>query len=67
MSSDKIFDVTTPLPRHAPRRRSSRSGGTQIDRETGSNPGGVRGRAWINGREVGGTAPRFAHLLRGHD
>ena len=25
------------------------------------------GRAWINGREVGGTDPRFAHLTRSHD
>jgi hypothetical protein len=67
MSSDKIFDVTTSLLPHAPRRRSPRSGGTQIDRKSEGNAGGARGRAWINGREVGGTAPRFAHLLRGHD
>jgi hypothetical protein len=26
-----------------------------------------RGRAWINGREVGGTDPRFAHLSASHD
>lgn len=26
-----------------------------------------RGRAWINGREVGGVDPRFAHLSRSHD
>jgi hypothetical protein len=26
-----------------------------------------RGRAWINGREVGGTDKRFAHLSRSHD
>jgi hypothetical protein len=26
-----------------------------------------RGRAWINGREVGGQDPRFAHLSRAHD
>jgi hypothetical protein len=25
------------------------------------------GRAWINGREVGGTDPRFAHLNRSYD
>ena len=25
------------------------------------------GRAWINGREVGGTDKRFAHLSRSHD
>jgi hypothetical protein len=26
-----------------------------------------RGRAWINGREVGGADPRFAHLSRSYD
>ena len=26
-----------------------------------------RGRAWINGREVGGPDPRFAHLALTHD
>lgn len=26
-----------------------------------------RGRAWINGREVGGADARFAHLGRSHD
>lgn len=25
------------------------------------------GRAWVNGREVGGTDPRYAHLGRSHD
>jgi hypothetical protein len=25
------------------------------------------GRAWINGAEVGGTDPRFAHLSRSYD
>ncbi len=25
------------------------------------------GRAWINGREVGGADPRFAHLAINHD
>jgi len=25
------------------------------------------GRAWINGREVGGTDPRFEHLAVAHD
>ena len=25
------------------------------------------GRAWINGREVGGAPPRFAHLIRSYD
>lgn len=26
-----------------------------------------QGRAWINGREVGGTEARFAHLSSGSD
>ena len=26
-----------------------------------------RGRAWINGREVGGASERFGHLGRSHD
>ena len=26
-----------------------------------------RGRAWINGREVGGASARFDHLARSHD
>jgi len=25
------------------------------------------GRAWINGREVGGPDPRYSHLSQGHD
>jgi hypothetical protein len=25
------------------------------------------GRAWINGNEVGGTDPRYAHLNRSYD
>ena len=25
------------------------------------------GRAWINGREVGGTDPRYAHLSQSYD
>jgi hypothetical protein len=37
-----------PTPRPSPRRTGS-------DRRP-------RGRAWINGREVGGPDPRFAHL-----
>jgi hypothetical protein len=26
-----------------------------------------RGRAWINGREVGGADPRYQHLARSYD
>ena len=25
------------------------------------------GRVWLNGREVGGTDPRYAHLSSSHD
>jgi hypothetical protein len=25
------------------------------------------GRVWVNGREVGGVDPRYAHLARGAD
>jgi hypothetical protein len=28
---------------------------------------GVLGRAWLNGREVGGTEARFGHLARSYD
>ena len=26
-----------------------------------------RGRVWVNGREVGGTDPRYAHLAASYD
>jgi|GraSoiStandDraft_1057264.scaffolds.fasta_scaffold190435_2 hypothetical protein len=67
MTSANILRVTNPLLTFAPRRRPPRSGGAPVDRDSGRNAGGTRGRAWINGREVGGTAPRFAHLLGGYD
>ena len=63
MSSVNIPSVTTPLLMLAPRRaRPQRS-----PRDRTSEVGATRGRAWINGREVGGTPARFAHLLGGHD
>jgi hypothetical protein len=40
------------LAQRSPRRRRARAS---------------RGRAWINGREVGGADPRFAHLARSYD
>ena len=47
-----------PLPRRSPPppRRPARPRSSQ-----------PRGRAWINGREVGGTDPRFDHLTTGSD
>ena len=33
----------------------------------GEAPAARVGRAWINGREVGGADPRFAHLAGSYD
>jgi len=57
---------TTPvLPYRSSKRRGRR------EPPLGPVPGAPRfmqaGRAWINGREVGGTDPRFAHLDRFYD
>jgi hypothetical protein len=53
----------TSFPRG--RRRGQRLElGTAVPPRPDSSRGG---RAWINGREVGGTAERFAHLETGHD
>lgn len=59
MSSMNILSMPSPLLLFAPRRRSS-SEKTQRPQRSG-------GRAWINGREVGGTEARFAHLSSGSD
>ena len=56
MSSVNILGMTTPLQLLAPRRRSPKK-----------QPRRSGGRAWINGREVGGTEARFAHLSAGSD
>lgn len=37
----------------------------RAERRTGEER--TYGRAWINGREVGGVDPRFAHLAAGYD
>jgi hypothetical protein len=60
MRSTNILAMTNPLLLLAPRRERPRRG-ARIER------GGTRGRAWINGREVGGTEARFAHLSSGSD
>jgi hypothetical protein len=55
--------AVTSLPRGT--RRGQRPA---LRAETGPRSGNRRaGRAWINGREVGGTEGRFAHLDVGHD
>ena len=40
--------------------------GQTIDARRGFATRGV-GRAWVNGREVGGTDPRYIHLSESHD
>jgi hypothetical protein len=54
--------VETSLPRGF-RRGQRLPRATEARRPVGRR----RGRAWINGREVGGTEPRYAHLTVSHD
>jgi hypothetical protein len=49
------------LPKRPPRTRRPRPAARA------EPPRRVRGRAWINGREVGGVDPRFAHLTGCYD
>jgi hypothetical protein len=63
MPDPKMNGVATQvvqLPRRPPRRRLPRPRPVEA-----IAPG--PGRAWINGREVGGTDPRFEHLIAGSD
>jgi len=39
----------------------------QANRARRNLPTRVGGRAWLNGRERGGTDPRFTHLAQTHD
>ncbi len=67
MADTKINPVKTPvhtLPRGASRsQRMSRA--IQARRRLSSPRGG--GRAWINGREVGGDDSRYSHLSASYD
>jgi hypothetical protein len=59
-----LRDTLTTIPRGTGReRRMSRV--VQARRRLPSPRGG--GRAWINGREVGGSDPRYSHLDVSHD
>ena len=59
-----VKQAPTSLPRSRDRdRRMYRT--VQARRRLTSPRGG--GRAWINGREVGGADPRFAHLAGSYD
>jgi hypothetical protein len=55
-----------PRDRRFTRGRDQRMSRAMEARRNLSSSGG-RGRAWINGREVGGEDPRFAHLSRSFD
>jgi hypothetical protein len=55
--------VVTTLPRET-RRAPRRSRRTVQRASADPRPSG---RAWINGHEVGGTDPRFAHLAGSYD
>lgn len=67
MASGKIPPMTRPTAR--PDRGDISdlrvSGAIRARRRLHSPRGG--GRAWINGREVGGSDPRYAHLSRSYD
>lgn len=61
---DPVKQPVTDLPRGRARdQRLSRV--IQARRGLRSPRGG--GRAWINGREVGGSDPRYAHLAKIND
>ena len=57
-----VAQTTSLSPYRSAKRRRDRP--PRADRSPLFTPGG---RAWINGREVGGTDPRFAHLNRSYD
>jgi hypothetical protein len=68
MADDKIFSVqrTTNSFSRGARRREQRLF-RAMEARRGLSSSGSRGRAWINGREVGGENSRFAHLSRSYD
>jgi len=51
----------------ARRRLDAAQRGREPSRLDDRDRGGSAGRAWLNGREVGGSASRYAHLGRVHD
>jgi hypothetical protein len=59
----KMQAMTSPQVVQLPRRPARR----RRPRPRPAAAGGSSGRAWINGREVGGTDPRFDHLSIAHD
>lgn len=65
--------MSTMDPKPAARRTSRRDRRrtlalvTEARRRLDYGPARERGRAWINGREVGGVTARFEHLGRSYD
>jgi len=60
----------TPLLPFRDSRKQPRERDRGGDRRPPVDPRALKlknGRAWINGREVGGTDPRFAHLDHSYD
>lgn len=54
----------------SPRTRRRRQGARRLANAIEARrrlDGESRGRAWINGREVGGLDPKYAHLARSYD
>ena len=69
MAETKIPPMKAPvhtLPRGRARRRDQRMSRVIQARRRLSSPRGG-GRAWINGREVGGPDSRYAHLSAVYD
>ncbi len=64
MEAADLNAVPQPEEPKRMRRRVMRAIAARKVLEAGRPP---RGRAWINGCEVGGPEPRFAHLSRSHD
>ncbi|MEX2195602.1 MAG: hypothetical protein WD844_09985 [Thermoleophilaceae bacterium] len=58
--------MASPSPPITPRRQGARRLANAIEARKRLN-GMSRGRAWINGREVGGLDPKYAHLARSYD
>jgi hypothetical protein len=61
MKTTSVKRPPPPISRHRPVTLAAEAGRRL------TNSSRTRGRAWINGREVGGASDRFAHLGRSHD
>jgi hypothetical protein len=67
--SENMPDVSAAVAQLQRGRSGSGSRSRRVpsrDRAAGRLAGPV-GRAWINGREVGGSDPRYAHLAASYD